>query len=160
LPGFGVDFLKGFGQSSDKGIRGEALMHITTYHIHNVLKAYGKQLSLSRRAGANVASNRTDSITISSEARRKAVIDKVAEDVVERIMRFGPRGAMEQDVFKELEGEYGNNLALAGDSAELVFKVIDKENGEEMKTLSIEDSRFLKRRLEQITRDKVNDNMI
>ena len=107
-------------------------MHITTYHIHNVLKAYGKQLSLSRRAGANnhgVAPNRTDSITISSEARRKAVIEKVAEDVVERIMRFGPRDPMEQDVFKELEGEYGNNLAV-GDSAELVFKVIDKENGE------------------------------
>jgi hypothetical protein len=164
LPGFGVDFLKAFGQSSDKGIRGEALMHITTYHIHNVLKAYGKQLSLSRRAGVNnhgVAPNRTDSITISSEARRKAVIEKVAEDVVERIVRFGPRDAMEQDVFKELEGEYGSNLALEGDSVELVFKVIDKENGEEeMKTLSIEDSRFLKRRLEQITRDKVNDNMI
>jgi hypothetical protein len=158
-----VDFLKGFGQGSDKGIRGEALMHITTYHIHNVLKAYGKQLSLSRRAGANnhgVAPNRTDSITISSEARRKAVIEKVAEDVVERILRFGPRDAMEQDVFKELEGEYGSNLALEVDSAELVFKVIDKENGEEMKTLSIEDSKFLKRRLEQITRDKVNDNMI
>jgi len=137
-------------------------MHISTYHIHNVLKAYGKQLSLSRRRGENthgIAPNRTDSITISSEARRKAVIEKVAEDVVERIVRFGPRDAMEQDVFKELEGEYGNNLAV-GDSAELVFKVIDKENGEEMKTLSIEDSRFLKRRLEEITRDKVNDNMI
>jgi len=162
LPGFWVDFLKAFVQASDKGIRGEALMQITTYHIHNVLKAYGKQLSLSRRRGADnhgMPLNRTDSITISSEARRKAVIEKVAEDVVERIMRFGPRDAMEQDVFKELEGEYGNNLAV-GDSAELVFKVIDKENGEEMKALSIEDSRFLKRRLEQITRDKVNDNTI
>jgi hypothetical protein len=138
-------------------------MHITTYQIHNVLKAYGKQLSLSRRRGENthgITPRPTDSITISSEARRKAVIEKVAEDVVDRIVRFGPRDGMEQDVFKELEGEYGSNLALDGDSAELVFKVIDKENGEEMKTLSIEDSRFLKRRLEQITRDKVNDNMI
>ncbi|MGD8513169.1 MAG: hypothetical protein PVG85_04390 [Deltaproteobacteria bacterium] len=138
-------------------------MHISTYHIHNVLKAYGRQLSLSRQRGENtpsIAPNRTDSITISSEARRKAVIEKVAEDVVERIVRFGPRDAMEQDVFKELEGEYGSNLAMGGDSAELVFKVIDKENGEEMKTLSIEDSKFLKRRLEEITRDKVNDNMI
>jgi hypothetical protein len=138
-------------------------MHISTYHIHNVLKAYGKQLSLSRRRGENthgITPNRTDSITISSEARRKAVIEKVAEDVVERIVRFGPRDAMEQDVFEELEGEYGSNLAMGGDSTELVFKVIDKENGEEMKTLSIEDSRFLKRRLEEITRDKVNDNMI
>jgi len=158
-----VDFFKGLVQCSDKDIRGEALMHISTYHIHNVLKAYGKQLSLSRRRGESthgIAPNRTDSITISSEARRKAVIEKVAEDVVERIVRFGPRDAMEQDVFKELEGEYGSNLAMGGDSAELVFKVIDKENGEEMKTLSIEDSRFLKRRLEEITRDKVNDNMI
>ena len=138
-------------------------MHISTYHIHNVLKAYGKQLSLSSRRGANthgIAPNRTDSITISSEARRKAVIEKVADDVVARIVRFGPRDAMEQDVFKKLEGEYGSNLAMEGDSAELVFKVIDKENEEEMKTLSIEDSRFLKRRLEEITRDKVNDNMI
>ncbi|NVM22091.1 MAG: hypothetical protein HWN68_09975 [Desulfobacterales bacterium] len=137
-------------------------MQITTYHIHNVLRAYGKQLSLSRRGASKTGlamPDRADSITISTEARRKAVIEKVAADIVERIVRDGPRDGMEQEAFKQLEEEYGKKLALNEDGAELAFKVIDKENGEQISALSIEDSSFLKRRLEEITKDKVNANM-
>lgn len=137
-------------------------MQITTYHIHNVLRAYGKQLSLSRRGvqkkGLSMP-NRADTITISAEARRKAVIEKVTADIVERIVRDGPQGGMEHETFKQLEEEYGNKLALREDSTDLVFKVIDKKNGEEIRTLSIEDSRFLKRRLEEITKSRVDANM-
>jgi hypothetical protein len=67
---------------------------------------------------------------------------------------------MEQEVFKQLEDEYGNGLSVEKGGSELVFKVIDKEKGEVTKTLSIEDSKFLKDRLEEITKSKVDDKMI
>lgn len=138
-------------------------MHISTYQVHNVLRAYGKQLSLSKRAARNknvMPPNRSDNITISAEARRKAIIEKVTTDIVERIVRFGPQDVTEQEAFRELEDEYGNNLVLEEDKGPgLVFKVIDKEKGEETRTLSIEDSKVLKDRLEEITKTKVDANM-
>jgi hypothetical protein len=138
-------------------------MHITSYHVHNVLRAYGKQLTLSKRGAQNknvTGQNQSDNITISAEARRQAVIQKVTADIVDRVVRSGPRDVLEKEAFEELENEYGNNLALEKNpSDDLVFKVIDKENGEETKTLSREDSRILRDRLEQITKRKVDANM-
>jgi hypothetical protein len=138
-------------------------MHISTYQVNNVLRAYGKQLSLSKRGARNknvMPPNRSDSITISAEARRKAIIEKVTTDIVERIVRFGPQDVTEQEAFRELEDEYGNNLVLEEDKGpELVFKVIDKDKGEETRTLSIEDSKVLRGRLEEITKTKVDANM-
>lgn len=138
-------------------------MHVSNYQVHNVLRAYSRQLSLSRRGARNknvVAPNPSDSITISTEARRRAVVEKITVDIVERVVRSGPHNAMEQQVLRELENEYGDNLALDEDNgAELVFKVIDKEKGEEIKTLSIEDSKVLRNRLEEITKIKVDANM-
>jgi len=138
-------------------------MHISDYHVHNVLRAYGKQLSLSRRGIRNkgqVPAEQTDNITISTEARRKTVIEKVTADIVERVVRTGPRDSIEQEAFQQLENEYGTDLALEeNESAEFIFKVIDREKGDEVKTLSIEDSRALKNRLEEITKTKIDANM-
>ena len=138
-------------------------MNITTYQVHNVLRAYGKQLSHSKRLPHNkgaAGQRRADRISISVQARRKAIIDKVTSDIVNRIIHDGPREEMEQEAFKQLEDEYGNSLLVKNEDSELVFKVIDKEKGEVTKTLSIEDSKFLKDRLEEITKTKVDDQMI
>jgi hypothetical protein len=138
-------------------------MTVSTYQIHNVLRAYGKQLSQNRRLTHKKGMGepkRADRISISAEARRKAVIDKVTSDIVNRIIHEGPGDDMEQQVFKQLENEYGNSLSVEKGGSELVFKVIDKEKGEVTKTLSIEDSKFLKDRLEEITKSKVDDQMV
>ena len=138
-------------------------MNITTYQVHNVLRAYGKQLSQSKRLPHNKGAarqRRAERINISVRARRRAIIDKVTSDIVSRIIHDGPREELEQEAFKQLEDEYGNSLSVKNEDSELVFKVIDKEKGEVTKTLSIEDSKFLKDRLEEITKTKVDDQMI
>jgi hypothetical protein len=138
-------------------------MNITTYQVHNVLRAYSRQLSQNKRLPHNKDAGEQRSaerISISVRARRKAIIDKVASDIVSRIIHEGPREEMEQEAFKQLEDEYGNSLSIENEDSELVFKVIDKEKGVVTKTLSIEDSEFLKDRLEEITKSKVDDQMI
>ena len=138
-------------------------MEITSYHVNNILKAYGKQLSLSRRGPKHKELspvNRSENITISGEAKRQSVIEKVTADIVDRIVHSGPQNAMEKEAFQALENEYGHELVTEEvGNMELVFKVIDKDNGEEIKTLSLEDSNVLKSRLEEITKDKVNTQM-
>ncbi len=138
-------------------------MNITTYQIHNVLRAYGKQLSQSKRLQhkkGDALLRRTDRISLSVQARRKAIIDRVTSDIINRIINDGPHYEMEQEAFGQLEDEYGDSLSVNNEDSELVFKVIDKEKGEVTKTLSIEDSNFLKDRLKEITKSKVDDQMI
>jgi len=138
-------------------------MNITTYQIHNVLRAYGKQLSQSKRLQhkkGDALLRRTDRISLSVQTRRKAIIDRVTSDIINRIINDGPHYEMEQEAFGQLEDEYGDSLSVNNEDSELIFKVIDKEKGEVTKTLSIKDSNFLKDRLEEITKSKVDDQMI
>jgi len=137
-------------------------MVISTYQVNNVLRVYGEQLRQNRLVDKEKSGDvrSPDKIDISSEAKRKAIVDKIASDIVDRITQFGPHENVEKEVFKRLEDEYGANLNVAGNgSTDLIFKVID-EDGETMNSLSLEDSKFLRYKLQEITRDTVNRNMM
>ena len=137
-------------------------MVISTYQVNNVLRVYGDQLRQNRlsskaKTGENPVPDRLD---ISTGAKRKAVIEKVASAVVERIVKYGPQDEMEKEVFKKLEDSFGAPLVIdLGHPEELLFRVIDEE-GETINSLSIEDSSFLTHKLMDITRETVDRNMI
>lgn len=137
-------------------------MVISAYQINNVLRVYGDQLrqnSISTRS--NSSNTRSpDRISISDEARRKAIVGRVATDIVDRITQHGPLDSVEKEVFEKLETEYGAHLVITGKNPnDLVFKVID-EKGETINSLSVEDSKFLRYKLEEITRETVDKNMM
>ena len=137
-------------------------MVISAYQVNNVLRVYGDQLRQNRTLNKPKAkdSDTPDKINISSEAKRQAIIDKITETIVERITDFGPNDNIEKEVFKKLEDEYGGHLAVSKNSpADLVFKEID-ESGETINSLSVEDSKILRYKLEEITKETVNRNMI
>lgn len=136
-------------------------MVITPYQVNSVLRVYGDQLRQNRlSAQAKTAAKQpSETVSISAGAKRKAIIDKIAADVVDRITQYGPSEEVEKEVFRKLEDEYGTQLAVANQEPnELVFKVID-ENGETVNSLSLEDSNFLTRKLEEITKETIDKNM-
>lgn len=137
-------------------------MIISAYQINNILRVYGDQLRHNRISSNSKDGNipQSDKISISAEAKRKAVIDKISSDIIGKITQYGPHDNIEEEVFQKLETEYGANLAVTENTpADLIFKVID-ENGETINSLSVEDSKFLKHKLEEITKETVNNNMI
>ena len=137
-------------------------MVISAYQVNNVLRVYGDQLRQNRISSrTKIGNNRTpDKISISAEAKRKVLIEKVSSDIVERITQHGPHEEVEKEVFHKLEDEYGAHLAISRKSpTDLIFKVID-ENGVTMNSLSIEDSNFLRHKLEEIAKDTVHKNMM
>jgi hypothetical protein len=137
-------------------------MVISPYQVNNVLRVYGDQLRQPKVSSRpkNGDPRLPDKISISTEAKRKAIIDKVASNIIERITQHGPHEDVEKEVFQKLKDEYGANLAVAKEGQnDLIFKVID-ENGETMNSLSIEDSRFLQYKLEEIAKDTVDKNMM
>lgn len=138
-------------------------MTINTYQVHNVLRAYGKQLTTGRRLARQSAKGicaPADKITISTEARKKSVVDRVTSDIIGRIYHQGPGEALEKEVFRELEDEFGNSLSIGRKGTEMVFKAIGTRLGEDIRDLPLEDSRRLNNRLQEIVKGKVLGNMI
>jgi len=137
-------------------------MVISPYQVNNVLRVYGDQLRQNRslnRLKNNDNSGSPDKIDISVEAKRKVLIDKISSEILNKISQYGPHENVEKEVFKKLEDEYGAHLTIAKNSpSELIFKTID-ENGETINSLSIEDSKFLRYKLEEITKETINKNM-
>jgi hypothetical protein len=137
-------------------------MVISAYQVNNVLRVYGDQLRQGRVSSRPKQGplRSPDKISISAEAKRKAIVNKVAATIVDRIIHDGPNDGVEKEVFQRLENEYGGQLAVMKNSpSDLVFKEID-ENGETINSLSIEDSRFLRHKLEKITKETIVKNMM
>ena len=137
-------------------------MVISAYQVNNVLRVYGDQLRQNRVSNRPKGSETLlpDRINISAMAKRKAIIDRIASEIVDRISEHGPHNDVEKEVFEKLENEYGVHLAVGEEASnDIVFKVID-ESGETKNSLSIEDSKFLRYKLEEITKETVDKNMI
>ncbi len=136
-------------------------MVISSYQVNNVLRVYKGQLRQSKLVNRVNAGNTQipDKISISAEAKRKAVIDKVASDIYDRITQNGPSNDVEKEVFEKLETEFGEHLAITeGNASDLQFKVLD-DNGEAVHSLSLEDSQFLSHKLKEITKEAVDQKM-
>ena len=140
------------------------MVEIPSYQIHKVMKVYTKQLTQSKMfEGQNGPGKKTtavDQITISVEGNRQAIINKVAAGVVERITRSGPKDEFDQGIVSRLEGEIGKKMDFAkSQKSQFVFNVIDDKNEKKINTISIEDSKYLIQRLEQLAKEAVAKNM-
>lgn len=138
-------------------------MQIPSYQIQNVLKVYSRQLSqgkiLSRNkfGAANVAS--ADSVSISTEGKRKAIIDKVAANIVDRIITEGPKEKTEEKIADQIEKEFGKKINFAKDKNQFTYTVIDENNQKVTHTLSVEDSKFIVKRMTELAREVADSNM-
>jgi hypothetical protein len=137
-------------------------MVISSYQVNNVLRVYGDQLRQGRaaRKTSDTSHSSEDRLEISAGAKRKALIDRIASKIVERILQDGPHDEVEKEVFKKLQDEYGAPLTVSPEEAKgFVFRVIDGK-GDALHSLSIEDSDFLTQKLKEITKETVDKNMI
>ena len=138
-------------------------MVVTNYQIHNVIGDYSKRLSRNRQAKrekADTASPDSDRINLSIEGKRKAVVDRVAANIVERITRFGPQNDVDREIVGRLRDEVDKNGDYKNQNAvEFVFNVIDGNQTKTTNTLSAKDSGAMLKRLEELTREKVDRDM-
>ena len=139
-------------------------MQIPSYQIQNVLKVYSKQLSqgkmLSRNNKFGVANKvSADSVTISSEGKRQAIIDKVAANIVDRIITEGPKEENEAQITDQIERELGKKINFSKDKTQFTYTTIDDDNNKTTKTLSVEDSQFIVKRMTELARQVADNNM-
>jgi hypothetical protein len=144
-------------------------MVISPYQVNNVLRVYSDQLRQGKMAqrSKDESGQAPDQVSISSEARKNAIIERIAADVLESVTRRfsgnpgteGGEGGMETAVFERLQEEVGRRLEVGRDpNAGFVFKELD-EDGEAARTLSMEDSKLLTHKLKSIIDETVYDDL-
>ncbi|WP_300667091.1 DVU0524 family FlgM-associated protein [Desulfoluna sp.] len=121
-------------------------MHVPSYQINNVLKVYSRQVSQNKALNSqkdlgldNAPAH--DKITLSAEGKRKAVIDKVASDIINRLTTTGTSGEKEVEVsaqvWKEKSGEPGVERKKNG---RFVYNYIGEDDEKTTSTLSVGNS--------------------
>lgn len=140
-------------------------MHIPSYQINNVIKVYSKQISQNRLAdrqnnlGADFLSV-GDNITISEEGKRQTIINKVSADILDRITKYGPRDETEQQIVDRLNNEISGKLeGFNNKEQQFVFNFIGEDNKKITSALSVEDSKIVSKRLEQLVKETIDKNM-
>ncbi len=139
-------------------------MQIPSYQIQNVLKVYSRQLSqgkiLARNRSVGSSQASADDVSISAEGKRTAIIEKVTSSIVDRITTVGPREEMEYKIAGQVEKELGQRINFTQKKEDkFSFTTIDEDNIKTTKTLSVEDSEFVIRRLTELARQAADNNM-
>ncbi len=140
-------------------------MHIPSYQINNVIKVYSKQISQNRIAEKQKSlgmesQKSSDSISISEEGKRQTIIDKVSADILERITTYGPKDEADRDIVDKLNQELkGKFQGYNKKESQFVFNFIGDNNEKVTSTLSVEDSKIVSRKLEQLVKETIDKNM-
>ncbi len=138
-------------------------MQIPSYQIQNVLKVYSRQLSqgklLSKNKFANTNKLSADSVTLSSKGKRQVIVEKVASNIVERIITEGPKEKTEEKITSQIEKEIGKKINFTKGEKQFTYTKIDKNNQKMTHTLSVEDSKFIIQRMTELARKTADNNM-
>lgn len=138
-------------------------MQIPSYQIQNVLKVYSRQLSQGKMLSRNkfgAANNvSADSVSISSEGKRQAIVDKVAANIVDKIITEGPKEKNEEQITEQIERELGKKINFTKGKTQFTYTTIDDDNNKTTQTLSVEDSQFVVKRMTELARKVADNNM-
>ncbi len=136
-------------------------MNISAYHIQNVIRAYGQRSGRTRglaRRGIGSVFQTKDVITISPEAKKRQIEEKVAADVMNRVRGQNQEEQLSQDqnnVYDSIDTmENGfNKLDITSDIRgrhKFKFRVIDPENGESVREITSEDTEKLMENIQEL----------
>lgn len=138
-------------------------MQIPSYQMQNVLKVYSRQFSRGKLLRKNKfsAANKVsaDSVSISSKAKRQVIIDKVASNIIDKIITEGPNEKDEIPITDQIEKEMGKKINFNKGRNQFTYTSVDENNNKVVQTLSVEDSRFVVERMTELARQVADANM-
>ena len=135
-------------------------MQIQSYQIHNVLNVYRRQLSQGKperplQSGGNGTA--TDSISISPEGKNQAIMEKVADSVLKKITNINPESVLGEETIKTPKPSDDESVA-ASHVNRFVFNTIAEDNRLETRSIAVDNSQMMMRRLDELAKAAINRN--
>jgi hypothetical protein len=139
-------------------------MILTDYHVQHVLRAYSQQLSVkSRISKEKLAKNigQKDEVTLSRESKKMLIIDKIANEIIAQLASGSPRNETGKAVLQRLSQEYGRPLDVAPENEQgMVFMILGESNGRVKEYLAPIENNLLRKKLFEVTKSFVNEQLI
>lgn len=138
-------------------------MLVQPVNVRLMLRTYGKQLTSAKRLArfkrALALSGAQDMVSISREARRKELVERIAQEVIENLLVNGQDNPVVTRVLADLEQELGERVLFDYplDGGEVQILRLTTEGPQEI--LPDEKMRIM-RRLWEITLNNVDDTML
>ncbi len=137
-------------------------MVITNFQVQHILRTYSQQLAQGSRTARNKAqrgSFQKDEVTLSSESKKRWVVDRIAQEIIDQLASGSEPSPTVREVRDQLSSEYGHPLEVSrGDDQEIVFKVQDESHGA-FESLPASENERLRKRLVDITHSTVYKNL-
>jgi len=134
-------------------------MLVSSYQIHNVLNVYSKQLSQAKAVQKEKTETKktlSDQINLSAEGKRRATIERVAEDILNKIYSYSRSGKiMANAQGLPLEKEKKHTESDSKKEKAFEFNFIDVLNRKTKTELSVKDTNFLVGRPEEPAKEAV-----
>ena len=138
-------------------------MTIQPFKVQNMLRVYDQHLDQGRRmARYRMLLQRTspgDVVSLSSDARRKQLVEKIATEIMDSLMVSGSNNPVVQDIKRELQREFGFEMEFRYLPLEPEMQILRKK-GEDMIDITGEEKTTILERFWRITLDKVNETML
>ena len=109
-------------------------MYIPSYKVHNVIKVYSEQLRQKNSEQKSIIKG----FNKSSEGKCKAVIKKVADEIFDKIIRYGIHWQVDNQIAEQTGFEYNQT-----EKNEFVFNTIDVNNKKNVGRLLLSDVSIL-----------------
>jgi len=139
-------------------------MTINPFLVKTVLRTYDQQLDVGRRVSRlhkfMRQADMADSVSISPEAKRRLLVERIAREIVDNLVGSKSTNPVVQEIRRTLEEEFGPGLVFRyppdGDELEILRK---DANGTPRAITNGEKDRFMQR-LWQVTYHKVDETML
>ena len=138
-------------------------MVVQPVNVRLMLRTYGKQLTSAKRLArfkrALALSGAQDMVSISREARRKELVERISQEVIENLLVNGQDNPVVTRVLSELEQELGEQVLfdypLDGGEIQIL-----RQAPEGPQEIAADEKMRIMRRLWEITLHNVDDTML
>ena len=134
-----------------------------SFPVRNMLQQYDRQLVNARRLArfkrSLRASGAEDEVTISREAKRRELVERVAREIVENLVITGSDNPIVSDIKRRLEKEFAQKLQFTYPPADEDLQIF-KDTGEGHEEVTSEEKVMILNRLWAITLDRVDHTML
>ena len=139
-------------------------MTATSFDVRNMLRTYGKQATTARRLARYRrmlrAAGAEDEVTISREAKRRELVERVTSEIMENLIVTGSENPVVVDIKEQIEAEFGERFLYAYPPEEQDLQIYVLREDAPPEELMGEQRTVFLQKLWEVALEKVDETML
>lgn len=139
-------------------------MTATSFDVRNMLRTYNKQATTARRLARYRrmlrAAGAEDEVTISREAKRRELVERVTTEIMENLIVTGSENPVVSDIKEQMEEEFGERFLYAYPPEEQDLQIYVVRDDAPPQEIQGEQRTMFLQKLWEVALEKVDETML